>query len=201
MERLLPPQPVEPPIPMRAGSGALQTTAYTLLALMVAGAAWVRFNDQIAETAPALAGPAGTVADQLADASRIKGLVEQAIVPSGAIQEAVAGMALPANDAHLLTEALQRHKLKLIRMPLIDLSATQAEQGRIVRVSAAGYSRVVQLSRTPVVLTLPIGPVGTVSFQTSSTDGVGIGTVTLAGLTKLPALPAGDTLSVGVMAQ
>ena len=61
--------------------------------------------------------------------------------------------------------------------------------------------RVVRLSHTPVTLTLPIGPVATVSFQTSSADGVGIGAMTLAGLQRLPDLPQGATLQVGVIAQ
>ncbi len=200
MKRLLPPR-AEPPIPLRVGSGGLHITAYTLLALMVAGAAWVRFNNQIAETVPVLAGPAEAVADRIADASRIKGLVELAILPPSATPEAVASMGLPAADARSLSGALSRRRLRLVHMPLVDLSATQADQGRIVRVSTAGYTRVVQLSRTPVTLTLPVGPVGTVSFQTSSADGVGIGAVTMAGLARLPALPAGATLSVGIVAQ
>jgi hypothetical protein len=201
MERLLPAPATEPPILVRAGSGALHTAVYTLLALMVFGAAWVRFNDQIAETVPALAGPAEDVADTLANAHRIKGLLEVPILPASATQEAVASMALPAADAHLLTEAVQRRRVVLIQMPLIDLGTAATDQGRMVRVSAAGYTRLVKLSRTPVTLTLPVGPVGTVSFQTSSADGVDIGTVTLAGPTRLPDLPAGDTLEVGVIAQ
>ena len=201
MERLVPPPAVEPYVAASAGSGALMTAAYTLLGLMVAGAAWVRFNDQIAGTVPVLAGPAEAVADQLADAGRIKGLVELPIVPAGATQEAVASMTLPAAQAAQLTDALQRRRLRLIRMPLIDMSPAPADEGRTVQVSASGYVRVVQLSHTPVTLTLPIGPVGTVSFQTFSTDGVGIGAMTLAGLQRLPALPSGATLQVGVIAQ
>ena len=201
MERLVPPPAVEPYVPASAGSGALVTTAYTLLGLMLAGAAWVRFNDQIAGTVPALAGPAEAVADQLAAAHRIQGLIELPILPASATQEAVASMALPVAQAAQLTDALQRRRLRLIRMPLIDLSAAAADAGRTVQVSAGGYVRVVHLTRTPVTLTLPIGPVGTVLFQTSSPDGVGIGAMTLAGLERLPALPSGATLEVGVIAQ
>ncbi len=201
MERLLPPPATEPPIPASAGSGALQTAAYTILALMVAGAAWVRFSDQIAGLSPSLAGPAEAVADRLADAGRIRGLVELPIVPRGAEAEAVAGMALSAADARLLTDALQRRRLRLVRMPLIDLTAAPAEQGHTVQVSAGGYTRAVQLSRVPVTLTLPVGPVGTVSFQTRSADEVGIGAMTLAGLARLPTLSNGATLAVGVIAQ
>ena len=201
MERLVPAPATEPFVPARAGMGALHTTAYTLLALMVTGAAWVRFNDQIAATVPAFAGPAEAVSDQLADASRIKGLVELAILPADAAAEAVASMALPVSDARQLTDALQRRRLRLIRIPLIDLSAAPSERGRAVQVSAGGYTRLIRLSRTPVTVTLPVGPVGTVSFQTASTDGVGIGAMTLTGLARLPALPAGATLEVGVIAQ
>ena len=201
MDRLVPATASEMPIPARSGSGPLHATAYTLLALMVAGAAWVRFNDRIAASIPALAGPAEGVADRLADASRIKGLLEVPILAANATAQAVADMALPDSEAKLLTDALRRRQLRLIRMPLLDLSAAPAAQGRMVQVSAGGYTRTLQLSRTPVTVTLPVGPVGTVSFQTASTDGVGIGAMTLAGLARLPALPAGATLEIGVIAQ
>jgi hypothetical protein len=201
MERLLPPPTAEPAIPDSAGYGALRSTTYLLLGLMLAGGAWVRFNTQIAQAVPALAGPAAEVADRLEDAGRAKALVELALLPAAEAQASIATMALPAGEATQLAAALERRRLRLIHMPLLDLSPSLPDGGRLVRVSASGYTRLVRLSRVPVSVTLPIGPVGTVSFQTIDGQGVDIGTVTLAGLMRLPDLPAGARMDVGVIAQ
>lgn len=200
MERLLPSPAAEATPPPQAGSG-LRTTAYLLVALMLAGAAWVRFNAQIVQVVPALAGPAADIANRLADESRIKGLIELAMVPAATVAEALPAMALPPPQQRQLGEAIARRRLKLVRMPLVDLSATAADAGRAVRVSAGGYTRIVQLGRQPVVVTLPIGPAGSVSFETESADGVSIGAISLSGLIRLPDLAAGQGMDVGIIAQ
>lgn len=91
-----------------------------------------------------------------------------------------------------------------MRLPLFDLSpvlAAEDEAGRAVAVSAGGYTRVVRLTREPVAVTLPIGPVGIVSFSNLNADMIGIGALTLAGTARMPELPAGRVMEVEVIAQ
>jgi hypothetical protein len=94
---------------------------------------------------------------------------------------------------------LRDRRVRLVRMPLIDESPSDG--GHDVIVSTAGYSRPLRLVRTPVVVTLPLGPAGEVSFATPDLDAVGIGTMGVSGPIRLPDLARGDVLSVGVVAQ
>ncbi len=206
MDRLTPTPTLEPSIPEAAGSGALRRTAYAGLALLLLAGGWIRFNDRIASLSPALAGPAGAVSQQAADAGGPKGLFELQMMPSAAAVAAVAAMGLPAGDATLLAADLKRDRIRLVQMPLFDAGlATGADAlaGRAVEVSSGGYTRVVHLTREPVVVTLPIGRVGTVSFRTvgHAADALGIGALTLSGPVRLPDLSAGQQLDVGVVAQ
>jgi hypothetical protein len=199
MERLLKTSEAEEALPASAGTGGLQVTFYALLAVALAAGAWVRFNDQIAAIAPALAAPAASVAAQTSGAGQMKALVELGLLPNTAAQEAVAAMGLPTGDAALLTEALARRRVRLMHVPIVDASDSTAD--RVIEVSSAGYTTLVHVTRQPVTVTLPVGPVGTISFRTASPDGVGIGLLTLAGPVRLPDLPAGQRMEVGVIAQ
>lgn len=204
MDRLLPTEAAEPAIPDAAGAGALRGLVYTVLALLLLAGAWVRFNPQIAAIAPMLAGPAADVAAQMAASGRVQGLVELDLLPMRATAEAVAAMRLPADEAATLTQAVRRGRLRLVRLPLFDFGADPAaapDAARIVEVSAAGYTRVIRLTRLPVAVTLPIGPVGSVSIRNLGAGTVGIGALTLDGPVRLPDLPAAAGLEVGVIAQ
>ena len=206
MDRLSPNPSLEPSIPEAPGSGALRRTAYAGMALLLLAGGWIRFNDKIASVSPALAGPAGAIAQQAADAGGPQGLFELQMMPSAAVAAAVAAMGLPASNAALLAADLKRDRIRLVQMPLFDAGvATGADTlaGRAVEVSSGGYTRLVQLTRQPVVVTLPISRVGTVSFRVvgHATDALGIGALTLSGPVVLPELSAGQQLDVGVVAQ
>lgn len=206
MDRLPIPQPAEPDLPAAAGSAALNATVSALLAVMLVAGVWVRFNDRIAAISPGLAGPAAQVADELGQSGRVRGLLELGLLPAPAGPEAVAAMGLPTAEAATLAQAVQRGHLRLVRLPLFDAGAAGPEAGRSVQVSSGGYTRLVPLTRQPVIVTLPIGRVGTVSFRGASPGsispgGITIGALTLSGPVQLPALAAGQTLDVGVVAQ
>lgn len=197
MDRPPAPQAAEPVLPASAGSAALRTTVSALLVAMLVAGAWVRFNGRIAAIAPGLAGPAAQVADELGASGRVRGLLELGLLPMPAGPDAVAAMGLPAGEAAALAQAVQRGRLRLVQLPLFDASGA----GRSVQVSSAGYTRLVPLARQPVVVTLPIGRVGTVSFRNAGPAGLGVGALTLTGPVQLPTLAAGQTLDVGVVAQ
>lgn len=198
----LPQTDSEPPLPQHAGADAVRTTIYSLLAVMLLAGAWVRFNDRIGAIAPALTGPAASVADEAGLSGRIKGLVEVALVEPGATTQAIAALQLPGADRRALTQAVEQQKLRLVRLPLFDASpGLDDAPGRAVVVSSGGYTRMVRLGRAPIVLTLPIARVGTVSFHGLDAAPVTIGAVTLDGPMTLPSLSGGQVLNVGVVAQ
>ena len=206
MDRLSPAPALEPSIPEAAGSGAMRRTAYTGLALLLLAGGWVRFNDRIASLSPALAGPAAAASQQIAEAGRLQGLFELQMMPAAAQPAAVAAMGLPQGDATMLSADMKRDRIRLVQMPLFDAGLApgpDALAGRTVEVSSGGYTRLVRLTRQPVVVTLPIDRVGTVSFRVvgAAPDALGIGALTLAGPVRLPDLSADQTLDVGVVAQ
>ena len=196
MERSAP-QPFEASLPQSSEGSGLRTFCYAVLALLVAAGAWVRFSDRIAGVVPGLAAP-GTTATPPAG---VRGLVELGLIPAAATDAAVQAMGLPAGDAAALQQAIDRRQMRLVRMPLFE---RDGGTGATVQVNANGLSRVVHLTAQPVVLTIPMAQVGSVSFRLlggSPPGGVGIGTVTLVGPVMLPTLAAGDTLEVGIVAQ
>ena len=201
MERLVPNQAPEA-APPQAG-GVLRGTLYAVLALMLLAGAWVRFNGQIASVVPALAGPAADIADQLGFSDHARGLLALDLLPAGAPADAVAAMGLTPADTATLTEALRRQRLRLVHLPVLDVSpvAAAGDAGRSVEVSSGGYTRLVRLTRQPITLTLPIAIAGTVTFRTADAASVSIGALTLAGPVRLPDLQSGESLRVGVLAQ
>ena len=200
---MLPTEAAEPAVPDAAGARALRSGAYVLLAALLLAGAWVRFNREIASVAPTLAAPAATAAEDWAQSGREQGLIEVGLLPASATAEAVAAMGLPAADAAALTEALQRRRLRLVRLPLFDTTPTLPGDaaGREITVTAAGYTRLLHLTRLPVTVTLPIGPIGAVAFSNGGGSAVGIGAITLSGPVRLPDLPAGAVMRVGVVSQ
>jgi len=198
MERLLPAEAPEP-IPTQGGS-ALRSTVYTLLAVMLVAGAWVRFNSQIAAISPELAAPAAEAADKAGEPGGIRELIALGMLPATQARAAVAEMGLTGGDAAALTTALQRGRLHLARFGLVDVSPT-LQGGHVVQVSAGGYTRQVMLTREPVTVTIPIGPVGSVALTTPEQTGVRIEGLTLSGPVLFPQLQAGQVLTVGLIAQ
>ncbi len=211
MDRLSPFQDAEPEIPGSGGTSAARTTLYATLALMLAAGGWVRFNDRIATVAPGLAAPAAGVAQEAKGTPPAERLMELGLVPRGAEQAAVAGLGLAASDAAAMQDALKRNRLRLVQMPLFDAGSSApdgTDTGRAVLVSSGGYSRLVRIGRQPVVVTLPIDRVGTVSFRVPAREvaalpasGLGIGALTSTGPVQLPDLAEGQELEVEVVAQ
>lgn len=208
MERLSPIPTEEQPVPGTTGTSSLRVTVYSLLALLLAAGGWVRFNDQIASVSPALAGPAAGAAAEVADAGAIRQLLELGMLPQATAPAAVAALGLPPADAAAMTDALRRDRLRLVQLPLFDAGMSapgDALTGRMVEVSSGGYTRLVRLSRQPVLVTLPIDRVGTVSFRIPANDtgseALGIGAFTLTGPMHLPDISQGQELDVGVVAQ
>jgi hypothetical protein len=187
----------------QVGRSALRTTLYTFLAIALVAGAWVRFNGQISSLLPALAGPAGQVADQTGLSGRPRGLLELGLLPQTASKEEVAALGLGAADTASLSDALMRRRLRLVHLPVLDISPVIApgDAGHSVVVSSGGYTRLVRLTRAPVTLTLPIAIAGTITFQSTNGDPVSIGALTLSGPVRLPSLQSGQSLSVAVLAQ
>lgn len=185
MERLAQSTPREAVV---RGEGGTRLVIYTVLSVMLAAGAWVRF-------APSAPPP---VTDP-----QMKGLVELALVPVAASAAAIGTMHLPAGEADALAAAVQRGRLRLAKLALVD-AATEGgalDTGHDVQVSASGYSTMVRLTHAPTVVTLPVGPVSTISFRTPDTDAVSIGAMGLAGPLRLPPLRAGQQIDAGVVAQ
>ncbi len=207
MDRLNPALAPDPEAPLATGSGPLRQTALGVLAVMVVAGGWIRFNDRIASVMPALAAPSTVLTDRAAgDGDMIRGLVELGLLPSTATAAAVASMGLPPQEAAVLAAAVQRGRVRLARLPLfdagpVDANALDAAGTRSVQVSAGGYTSLVRLTRQPVVVTLPIGPVGSVLFRTAGGGEVAIGALTLDGPVRFPTLQVGQQLDVGVIAQ
>ena len=200
MERMLPAETAQLMVRGGAGATALRTGTYLALALAVSGGAWLRFNPQLAALLPALAAQDGVPAGQHAAPA---GLVDLAILPGGEAEAALGGMGLGGGDAALLLQALRRGQVRMVRMPLVDASVAGqgGQSAHAVTLSTAGYTTTVQLTRTPLAVPLPVGPLGTVSFSTPGSDPVGIGMLGLTGPVRLPDLPPGQSLSVGVVVQ
>ncbi len=198
-------------LPGSTGGSAARTTLYAVLAMMLAAGGWVRFNEQIATVAPGLAAPASGVAQGAAAKPPVHGLVELGLMPRAAEPAAVAGLGLPASDAAAMLGALKHDRLRLVQMPLFDagLSAPDGtDNGRAVLVSSGGYTRLVRIGRQPVIVTLPIDRVGTVTFQVPAREagalpasGLGIGAITATGPVRFPDLGQGEALEIGVIAQ
>lgn len=202
MEKMLPDETAEPLVRGSAGATALRTGTYLVLALAVSGGAWLRFNSQIAALMPGLAASSGVLS---AEAAVPAGLVDLAVLPAGEARAAIAGLGLQGGDAALMLHALRDGRLRLVRMPLVDVStpdrATGGSPAHDVILSTGGYAVTVHLTRTPLSLALPVTSVGEVVFRTAGPDTVGIGALSLSGPVRLPDLAPGQVLSVGVVAQ
>jgi hypothetical protein len=204
MDRMLPTEALEPGVPDSGGASALRTTLYTVLAIMLVAGVWVRFNSQIAAVAPALAtGPAAAVADQLPGADRVRELLDTGLVPIGETQAAIAAMGLSAADAALLTTEVERRRVRLVHLPVLDITPVLPadEAGHDVVISAAGYTRAVHLTRQVTTVTLPISVAGVVTFRSLSADPVRVGALTLTGLAGLPDLASGQQITLGLVAE
>jgi hypothetical protein len=200
---MLPTEAMEPALPASGGASALRTTLYVALAVMLVAGAWVRFNSQIAAVAPGLAaGPAAAVADQLPGADRARGLLEAGLVPLAATPAAIAAMGLSTADAALLTREVERRRVRLVHLPVLDITPVLADDspGHDVVISASGYTRTVHLTRQPTTLTLPITVAGVVTFQSMSKDAARIGALTLSGLAGLE-LAGGQQIKLGLVAE
>jgi hypothetical protein len=204
MDLMRPAEAMEPALPEHGAGSAMRSTLYALLAVMLVAGAWVRFNSQIAAFVPVLGeGPAAAVANSLPGAGRVSGLLEAGLVPLAETQAAIAAMGLNAADAALLAQGVERRRLRLVRLPLLDITPVLPADspGHAVEVSAAGYTRIVHLGRQPTTLTLPISTAGTVAFRNIGGDAAGIGAVTLSGLAELRGLAPGQQVRLGLVAQ
>ncbi len=211
MDRLSPFRDAEPELAASSSPSPGRAALYTLLVLMLAGGGWVRFNDRIAALAPGLAAPAAGAAQGAATKLPVDMLMELPLLPRAAETSAVTGLGLPASDAAAITSALKRDRLRLVQIPLFDAGSSApdgTDAGRTVLVSSGGYDRLIRLGRQPVVVTLPIDRVGTVSFRVPAGEvkalppsGLGIGALTQTGPMRLPDLGANQELEVGVIAQ
>lgn len=199
------PELVEASLPQSTEGGGLRRAGFLALLLVVAAGAWVRFSDRVTEWAPGLAAPvhAARSSDQ------VRGLLELGLVPAAASSAAIQAMQLPDQDAAALQQAVSRERLRLVRLPLFE---RDGGTGATVLVDANGLTRVVHLTARPVVLSIPVAQAGNVSFRLldgsppagvgpRASPGLGIGAITLNGPVALPALAAGQTLEVGIVAQ
>ncbi len=133
----------------------------------------------------------------------MKGLIELGLLPPSENDAALQGMRLPTEDRALLADSLARGRLRLVGLSLVDASQPDGSGGgpaHLVQLEAAGYSVTVQLSRTPIAVALPVGPVGQVTFKAAGQT-VRIGVLGLFGPLTLPDLAAGEALTAGIVAQ
>ncbi len=197
------PSPLAEPVLAPSGGGAAGVRALAvMLALLVAVGGWVRFSDRIAGWIPALAPLAASGGAAAGD--RVRALLELGLIPAGDDLQAVGAMNLPFNEASALAQAVERRRLRLVRVPLFE---RDGGSGAVVRVDANGLSQIVRLSAQPIVLTVPMAEVGSLRFRLlgaspgAAAGGVGIGAITLTGPLALPTLQDGQELDVGVIAQ
>ena len=203
------PSTLAEPVPAPSGGGAAGLRALAvMLAVLVAVGGWVRFSDRIAGWIPSLAPLAASGGAAAAD-GRVGALLELGLIPASAGVPAVRAMTLPAKDESALAQAVERRRLRLVRVPLFE---RDGGSGAVVQVDANGLTQVVHLAAQPIVLTVPMAQVGSLRFRLLGAPpdvaspggiqpGVGIGAITLTGPTALPTLQAGQELDVGVVAQ
>ena len=191
------------PVPAPSGGGAAGLRGLAvMLAVLVAVGGWVRFSDRIAGWIPSLA-PLAASGGGAAD-GRVGALLELGLIPASAGVPAVRAMNLPAQDESALAQAVERRRLRLVRVPLFE---RDGGAGAVVQVDANGLTQVVRLATQPIVLTVPMAQVGSLRFRLlgnppgGAPPGVGIGAITLTGPLALPTLRAGQELDVGVVAQ
>lgn len=211
MNRLSPLRDAEPELAASGGASPGRAAWYGILALTLAAGGWVRFNDRIASVAPGLAAPASGAAQAMATRPPVEPLMELPLLTRAAEPAAVAGLGLPEPDAAAIASALRRNRLRLVQIPLFDAGSSApdgTDAGRTVLVSSGGYDRLIRIGRQPVVVTLPVDRVGTVTFRvpereagTLPPSGLGIGALTQAGPVRLPDLGENQELEVGVVAQ
>ena len=169
-----------------------------MLALLVAVGGWVRFSERIASWFPALSPLA--MSGGAAARDQVGALLELGLVPVGAGLPAVQAMGLPTRQAATLAQAVERRRLRLVRVPLFE---RDGGSGAVLQVDANGLTQTVHLAMQPIVLTVPMAQVGSLRFRLldARPGGVGIGAITLTGPLALPTLQAGQELDVGVVAQ
>lgn len=187
----------EPSLPQSGEARALRRLGLAALVLLVATGAWVRFSDRIANWAPQLAAP-GSASPQ---SDRVQGLLELGLAPAASESAAIQALQLPAGDAAALQAAVERRRLRLVRLPLYE---RDGGSGGTVQVEAAGLTQLVQLSAAPVTVAIPVAHAGTLTLRLlgpAPAGGLGIGAITLTGPVSLPTLAAGDLLKIGIVAQ
>ena len=198
------PEIAEPSLSQSSEASGARRLGCAVLVLLVAMGAWVKLSDRIAGWAPGLAAPVQLPASSDA---KLDGLLELGLTPVAATAAAVQSMQLPAPDDAALTASLRDRRLRLVRLPLFE---RDGGTGAVVQVDANGLKRVIHLTPEPVVLTIPMAQVGSVTFRLVSgpplaggtaPSGVGIGAITLTGPQPLPTLAGGQLLQVGVVAQ
>ena len=201
MDRMLPAQTAEPMVRGSGGAAAFRGTLYALMCAVLLSGAWLRFNQQIAAVVPGLRAP--DMAQQGASPGEMKALVEMAMLAPGEAASAVPGMGLSNADANRMLQAMRDGRLRLIAFPMVDVSTADdgGDGGHRVLVSSAGYSRVVQLTREPVVVTLPVAEASSVAFAPSGQAGAEICTRGLSGPLCLRPLNKGDVVDLGIIPQ
>lgn len=119
-------------------------------------------------------------------------------VPPGQAAAVVGAMDLPlADQAALLGEA-RAGRVQLVWLTLHD---SDAEDGDVVEVRSAGFTRTVPLFHAPVRIAVPVGPDAMI-LLTGTVDGRGggvtVGLVLPSGPAPLPPLSVGQTLRLPV---
>ena len=191
------PKLAEPTIPQSGEGSALRGFVYGGLIVLLAAGGWARFSDRIGTFIPGLAAPETAKAP----AGAIRGLIELNLIPASQEGAAIQAMRLPSADSVALQQAASRRRVRLVQMPIYE---NDGGAGGLVQVSSGGMTRMVRLSTTPTVVTLPITHAGTVSFRViggASPGGLGMGAITLGGPIGLPPLSLGQVLELGVIAQ
>ncbi len=195
------------PVPAPSGGGVAGLRALAvMLALLVAVGGWLRFSERIGGWIPALAPLAA--AGGAVSHDQVRALLELGLIPAGAEQPALQAIGLPTQDASALARAVERRRLRLVRVPLFE---RDGGSGAVVQVDANGLTQIVHLAAQPIVLTMPIAEVGSLRFRLlagspgaapgAPAGSVGIGAITLTGPLALPTLQAVKEMDVGVLDQ
>ncbi|MEJ0070080.1 MAG: hypothetical protein WDO24_16690 [Pseudomonadota bacterium] len=165
-----------------AALGGVQATGGSLSRMVAAGSDHIG-NDQLIARAAAFA----TMRP-----------VKLKPVPAPEVGTALDKMALPPQQRQLLASDLQTDR---VRLAVIELFDSDAEDGDAVTISSLGFSLSATLTKAPLVVSVPIGSSGTISL-TGLVDGGGggvtVGMITPSGPVPLPVLSPGQTISVPV---
>ena len=127
------------------------------------------------------------------------GAVPVRLVSLAEMSQAIASLALSSAQGERLTDDLGAGRRTLVWLELYD---SDVEDGDVVEIRSAGFTRAITLTKTPVGVVVPVEPGGAVTLAgliDGGGGGVTVGVNTRQGRLSLPPLSVGQTLVLPIV--